>query len=156
MVVRAEANAVISSNGKRVEADAILWATGATAAPQLGNTGLMLDPDGFIAVTEHLRSLSHPDVFAAGDCATIHGPVYPKSGVYAVRQGPPLAENLRRALAGTSLVTYRPQRRALALISTGNKYAVASYGPLALEGAWVWNWKDTIDRKFMAKYNNPA
>ena len=156
LAVRVEPHVVIAANGKRVEADAILWATGATAPPQLGNTGLMLDPDGFIAVNEHLQSLSHPEVFAAGDCATIHGPAYPKSGVYAVRQGPPLAENLRRALAGKPLVTYRPQRRALALISTGDKYAVASYGPLVLKGAWVWNWKNYIDRKFMAKYNGPA
>lgn len=156
-VVRAEANAVFSSAGTRVEADAVLWATGATAAPQLGNTGLMLDPKGFIAVNEHLQSLSHPEVFAAGDCATIAGQTYPKSGVYAVRQGPPLAENLRRALAGgPPLITYQPQRRALALISTGNKCAVASYGPLALEGAWVWNWKNYIDRKYVAKYNSPA
>jgi selenide,water dikinase len=155
-VARVEPGAVIAANGERIAADAIVWATGAAAAPQLRATGLALDAAGFIVIDEYLQSISNPGVFAAGDCATIQGHAYPKSGVYAVRQGPALAGNLRRALSGKSFIAYRPQRRALALISTGNKRAVASYGPLAFEGAWMWRWKDRIDRKFMAKYSAPV
>jgi selenide, water dikinase len=155
-IARVEPNVLVTANGQRIAADAIVWATGAGAPPRLSETGLALDIAGFIAVNEHLQSISSPAVFAAGDCATIGGYAYPKSGVYAVRQGPPLAANLRRSLAGAPLIAYQPQRRALALISTGDKYAVASYGPIALEGAWVWRWKDRIDRRFMAKYGAPA
>jgi selenide, water dikinase len=155
-IARVEPNVLVTANGHCIAADAIVWATGAGGPPRLSVTGLALDTAGFIAVNEHLQSISSPAVFAAGDCATIGGYAYPKSGVYAVRQGPPLAANLRRSLAGAPLVAYRPQRRALALISTGDKYAVASYGPLTFESAWVWRWKDYIDRRFMAKYNVPA
>jgi selenide,water dikinase len=151
-IARVEPGAAITANGQRIAADAIFWATGAGAPPRLSETGLALDSAGFIVLNEHLQSISSPEVFAAGDCATIGGYAYPKSGVYAVRQGPPLAENLRRSLVGAPLIGYRPQRRALALISAGDKYAVASYGPLAFESAWVWRWKDYIDRGFMAKY----
>jgi len=151
-VARVDRDAVVLADARRLESDATIWATGAGAPSWFADTGLALDARGFVRVDDCLSSVSHREVFAAGDCATIDGHDYPKSGVYAVRQGPVLAENLRRALAGERLSTYRPQQRALALISTGNRYAVASYGRVALEGAWVWHWKDYVDRKFMRRY----
>jgi selenide,water dikinase len=132
--------------------DAALWATGAAPAAFLRETGLALDAGGFVEIDATLRSTSHPEVFAAGDVASMRGTPRPKSGVYAVRQGPPLARNLAAALAGGALAAYRPQREALALITTGERYAVATRGGLTLQGAWVWRWKDWIDRRFMARY----
>ena len=152
-VTRVEnARVVVNNAAHAIASDATIWATGAGAPSWLADTGLALDAQGFIRIDERLASVSNPEIFAAGDCATIDGHRYPKSGVYAVRQGPVLAENLRRVLAGERLVSYVAQQRALALISTGNRYAVASYGRYALEGAWVWRWKDYIDRKFMRRY----
>jgi len=152
-VTRVESTRVIlGGTTADVASDATVWATGAGAPSWLADTGLALDAQGFIRIDERLASVSNPKIFAAGDCATIEGHRYPKSGVYAVRQGPVLAENLRHALAGELLARYHPQQRALALISTGNRYAVASYGRYALEGAWVWRWKDYIDRKFVRRY----
>jgi selenide,water dikinase len=99
-------------------------------------------------VDETLRSVSHPAVFAAGDTAA----GLPKSGVYAVRQGAVLAENLKRALLGKELRRYVPQKEALSLISCGGKYAIASRGRRSAEGAWVWWWKDWLDRRWIARF----
>jgi selenide,water dikinase len=151
-----EPGTIVVTHGRRIAVDRIVWATSASAAPWLADCGLARDDGGFVRIDDHLRSTSHPFVFAAGDCATQLDHPRPKSGVFAVRQGPPLAANLRRAAHGLPLSKYVPQRQALALISTGNKHAIASRGPFVVEGDWVWRWKDRIDRRFMAKYMLPV
>jgi len=149
---RVEPGAMIAADGRRIAADAIVWATGAAALPWLRGLGVALDGAGFVAVNESLQSISDERVFAAGDCATMVGHPRPRSGVFAVRQGPPLAANLRAALVGRPLARYVPQAHALALISAGDRYAVASRGGWAAEGRWVWRWKDWIDRRFVRRY----
>lgn len=151
-VEEASAQHVRLRTGETIAADWVVWALGPQASPWIAQSGLHTDAQGFVLIDAHLRSVSHPDVFAAGDIATMRDHPRPKSGVYAVRQGPPLAANLRAALSGGALQPYIPQRLALALISTGDRYAVASRGVFAIEGAWVWRWKDHIDRTFMARY----
>ena len=131
----------------------IFWTTEAAPAPWLAETGLGLNEQGFIAVSPTLQSVSNANVFAAGDIASIAGQNLPKSGVYAVRQGPALAENLRRAVTGKPLKPYRPQRDTLYLISTGERYAIGTRNGLSFEGEWVWRLKDWIDRRFMAQFN---
>jgi selenide,water dikinase len=151
-VVRVEPGRLALAGGAVVSFDEALWVTEAAAAPWLADTGLALDENGFVAVDEHLRSTNDDVVFAAGDVVAMRGHPRQKSGVFAVRAGPKLAENLRRALAGQPLRRAVPQRRALALIGTGDAYAVASRGAFAAEGAWLWRLKQWIDRRWMRGY----
>ncbi|NDV88475.1 FAD-dependent oxidoreductase [Aurantimonas aggregata] len=144
-----------AADGRRIMADTVLWATESAAAPWLCDTGLALDAGGFIAVDATLRSLSHPSVFAAGDIAALPDP-RPKAGVFAVRQGPILARNIRHALEDTPLGPYRPQRHWLSLLSTADGSAVADKWGLSTEGRWVWRWKDWNDRRFVDGYNAVA
>jgi selenide, water dikinase len=148
-----EGRRVSLSGGKVEEIDELFWTTQARAAPWLRETGLALDDNGFIAVDATLRSPSHPAVFAAGDTASLQGRDLPKSGVYAVRQGPVLAENIRRLIGGQALKPYKPQREALYLIADGVGRAVGTRNGFSFEGRWVWRWKDRIDRAFMEKFN---
>ena len=133
---------------------ACLWCTSAGAASWLSQaTPFETDENGFLLTNDHLQCLNHPGVFAAGDCANIINHVRPKAGVFAVRAGPPLLENIMRYLTIRSLVSYKPQTDFLSLISTGEKYAVASRGNLiALEGAYLWKLKDFIDQQWMKRY----
>jgi selenide,water dikinase len=151
-VTRIDAGVAHLADGRSIPADYVVWATGAAAPAWLRDAGLATDERGFVLVAATLQSCSHPEVFAAGDVATMAGHPRPKSGVFAVRQGPPLARNLRHALIGRAPEAYRPQTTALALVSTGDKHAIASWGRIAWEGDWVWRWKDRIDRRFMDRY----
>jgi selenide,water dikinase len=146
--------AIALKDGQAVKADAVLVTTGAAAPPWFRGSGLALDPDGFLAVGPSLQTLNDPAVFAAGDCATLVETPREKAGVFAVRAGPPLARNLRRLVRKERLKPWRPQRRHLALISTGERYAVASRGAFKTEGTWVWRWKDWIDRRWMRMYQD--
>ncbi|MGE3538514.1 MAG: selenide, water dikinase SelD [Candidatus Tectimicrobiota bacterium] len=142
------------ADGQTQLLDEVLWVTDAIAPAWLAQAGLTVDARGFVLVNAALQSLSHPEVFAAGDVAAVQPYPREKAGVFAVRQGRPLTENLRHALLGQPLKPFVPQKQWLALISTGDQYAVASRGRWYLAGRWVWTWKDWIDRKFMDKYNH--
>ena len=152
-VTQVDAGSLRTQSGLSVPVDETVWVTQAGGGAWLRSTGLALDGDGFVVVNPQLQSITDPRVFAAGDVASLQARPLEKAGVFAVRMGPPLAHNLRRALTGQPLRPYRPQRHWLALISTGDRHAVASRGPLGFWGDWVWRWKDGIDRRFMRRFS---
>lgn len=141
------------ASGLTVDCDRIYWVTQASAPNWLQQAGLGTS-NGFVQVHDTLQSASHPQVFAAGDVAAVINHPRPKAGVFAVRQGKPLFQNLRRALLGQTLKSFTPQRQFLSLISTGNPSAIASRGPFAWESPLLWRWKDRIDRQFMARFSD--
>lgn len=109
-VTRIEADAVRCDDGLVLPAEVAVLVTTAGAPSWLRSTGLALD-DGFVRVDATLRSLSHPDVLAAGDVAAFEPGPLAKNGVYAVRQGPRLADNLRRLALGLGPRPFRPSGR---------------------------------------------
>lgn len=151
-----EKGVVLLGSGASLACDVPLLAIGTHAPAWLQGSGLALSDSGHLLVNAFQQSTSHPNVFGAGDVATRADAPHPKSGVYAVRAGPPLTHNLMAAHHGQPLKAWRPPQRTLNLLSCGAGHAIASYGPLHTEGAWVWRWKDRIDRAFMAKYTLPA
>jgi selenide,water dikinase len=142
-------------SGLSLECDRVFWVTQASAPPWLKAAGLATDRDGFILVKDSLQSISHPQVFAAGDIATMVNHTRPKAGVFAVRQGQPLYENLKQVALGKSPKPYRPQPEILGLIGTGDGKAIASWGKWGLgPNPLLWRWKDWIDRRFMAQFED--
>jgi selenide,water dikinase len=140
------------TSGRLIDTQLTVLATGYAPAPLLERTDLTRTNDGSVHVSRTLQSTSHPIVFAAGDCAHPTGASVPKSGVYAVRQGPLLAANILAQLGGGALQEYRHNGNSLMLLSLGEQRAIATRNGLAMCGDWVWRWKDRIDRAWMNKY----
>ena len=138
---------ILCDNGCQLQADAVFWCTTASSVSWPKEAGLAVDKRGFIQVNDYLQSVSHANIFAVGDIASMVNHPRPKSGVYAVRQGPPLFKNLKRFFCGQKLKAYKPQKRFLSLLNCADKTAVASRGPLAFYGKWLWQYKNWIDVK---------
>jgi selenide,water dikinase len=146
---------VVLESGASIACDLAIVATGSVAPTWLRASGLALDRDGFIATGPTLQSLSHGEVFAAGDVATRADARRPRNGVHAVRAGPPLARNLRLAIDGRPCRPYRPQRRSLSLLACGDGIAIAEWGRWSIAGRAIGRLKDRIDRDFVA-FNRAA
>jgi selenide,water dikinase len=144
-----EPGPVVVAGASRQGFDMVVLATGPVPLGWLRSSGLALDARGFLEVERTLRSTSNAAVFASGDCATLKESPEPKSGVFAVRQGETLVENLRRAATRDELASHPVHRHALQLVSCGARYAIAERGSWSAEGAWVWRWKDWIDRRWL-------
>ena len=144
------------ASGEALPAALVLWATQAAPPAWLASSGLALDEGGFLAVGQTLQSLSHPEVFAAGDVAALTHAPRPKSGVYAVRAGPVLTENLKAFITGQPLRPFKPQRRALYLLNLGDGRSLAAHPWLpAWVGRPLWRLKLAIDERFMARFRLP-
>lgn len=140
------------SNGQMLEADLVVWATGATPPPLIDNIPLTKGEDGFLAVRNTLQTTDAKPVFAVGDSATLVDSPVRKSGVYAVREGPFLWDNLQRFLSGQKLTSYEPQPGFLSLLADGEGGSFLDYKGLSTHSRWAWHLKDHIDRKFMRMY----
>ncbi|MFZ5710463.1 MAG: selenide, water dikinase SelD [Pseudomonadota bacterium] len=146
--------AVLLADGREVPSAFTIGAAATRAAPWLRDTGLALE-GGFVAVDALLRTITDPSVFAAGDIAHFTHAPRPKAGVFAVRAAPVLFRNLTVALTGRGAMRhFRPQGDYLKLVSLGAKRATADKWGLSATGGWVWRWKDRIDRRFMAMFDD--
>lgn len=154
-VVEVTEQAVRARDGRMLPSAMSIIATGSRAPEWLAEAGLATAANGSILTRHDLSTLDDPAIFAVGDCATIVGAPREKAGVFAVRQGPVLAANLRCRAHGRELASYRPQRRHLTILSTSDGKAIASRGGwFALAGTLVWRWKHWIDCRFMAQFTS--
>ena len=150
-----DSKSITLDDGSKLASDFTLMTTGASPPEWISESQLAVDHEGFVAVNASLQSLSHPDIFAAGDIATITSFPRAKSGVYAVRAGPYLRDNIRRSLLGRNLRLWSPQRHHLALIGLGGGIALASRGGISLPASrMLWRLKEHIDRRFIRRFSD--
>ncbi len=152
-VVSATNNAIYNEVGEEIIVEHIIWATQASAPTWPGDCGLQTSTTGFVKVNKFLQAIGQKNIFAVGDIADVEKFNRPKSGVFAVRQGPILAKNLRHVARGeTRLEKYSPQKHVLSLISLGEKIAIGTKYRVAFCGEWLWRLKKYIDKRFIERY----
>lgn len=151
-VVNVTDDGLTLSDSTAIDADIVIWATGATPPALIESIPLAKSDDGFLAVRNTLQTIDDKPVFAVGDSATLVDSPVRKSGVYAVREGPFLWENLQRFLNGQSLKPYIPQPGFLSLLADGEGGSFLDYKGISAHSRWAWKLKDHIDRKFMRMY----
>ena len=93
-------------DGGRLTADVVIWVTGASPPALLQQIDLPQAASGFLRVRNTLQSVGDDSVFVVGDSAEIDSEDIDRAGVYAVRQGPILWQNLKRSFAAQLL--WRP------------------------------------------------
>lgn len=153
-VQRVESEALFLEDGRRVPFDLLIWAAGAAPPKLIGASGMPTDEEGYLKVRPTLQVLGFDHIFGVGDCVRVEGYSWmPRAGLYAVRSGPILVQNLEAAVQGKTLVPFRPQRNFLKLLGTGDGEAIADYKGFGFRGPWVWKWKDWIDRRWMRKFD---
>ncbi|BCB02082.1 NAD(P)/FAD-dependent oxidoreductase [Bacillus sp. KH172YL63] len=152
-VTKVDGTHVHTDKGESLPCDEVIFLGGPKAPPLFGSSILPTDDHGFLLVNSYLQSVDYPNVFGAGDCATLKDfPDLPKNGVTAVRQGPVLWKNLRGAAAAGSIIPFEPQKRYLAIMSIGQKQGFLTYGSFSLVSGWAWKLKNWIDVRFIKKY----
>ena len=143
-----------TTDNKKITTDLVIWATDAQAIPVLRKLDLPVDERGFLLTLPTLQSTRDKHIFAVGDAGTLNESPTAKAGVFAVRQGPILFENIARSINDQPLIHYVPQRKFLKLVNIGDGTAIAEYGSRSRQGRFWWWLKNRIDSRFVEMYQD--
>jgi NADH dehydrogenase FAD-containing subunit len=143
---------VYSQSGDTVSHDVAILTIGIVPPRIFVDSDLKTSPDGGLLVNDCLHSVDHPEIFGGGDCIAIQGRSLGRVGVYAVREGPILFNNLLARLTGTPVKTFRPQKRYLLIFNLGDGKGIFVRWPLVWQGKLAFTLKNYIDMGFMSKF----
>ncbi len=128
-----------------IDAGTIILAAGIVPNEAAASIPVAHDGRGRIAVDATLRSASHPEVWALGDCAAIAGPdgrPYPALAQYATREARQLARNVAAALDGRPPTPFHFNSLGT-MASLGHTRAVASVMGVRITGFLAWWFRRT-------------
>lgn len=155
-VSRIEPERVLSRREQHLPTDEVINCVSGAPGPWLAESGLARSDRGLLQVNQHLQSVSHPDIFAAGAVASVAGGSQPGSAAtLAWRQAPVLAANLVRSFTNEPLRTFEPGGSVLSIIASQHDRALARYGQWVWGGKWVERWRQRRDRKVMSVFPRP-
>ena len=133
--------------GATLACDVPLYAGAAQPAPWMTHSALAADTRGFAVVNANRVSTSHPNVWSMDDDRDLRH----AQSIW----GPMLAAQLAASVAGNPLPPVNATTSRLHTLRCGSRHAIGSWGPLGLEGRWLWNLQQRIDHKALERYRSP-
>jgi NADH dehydrogenase len=158
--VQVRTNATISAateqgfrltDGQLVEGGVFVWAGGVKAPELVADSGLPAGHNGRVKVDQYLRVLDRPEIYVAGDLASVTDPrtghVLPPLAQVALEEGETVARNLGAELEGRPLEAFTFHDKGF-VVSVGTRRGVADIAGITTGGRLAHLLKDAIEWEY--------
>ncbi len=138
-------------DGQLIEGGVFVWAGGVKAPELVADSALPTGHNGRVKVDQCLRVLDHPEIYVAGDLASVTDPrtghVLPPLARVALEEGETVARNLDAELNGRSLETFTFHDKGF-VVSVGTRRGVADIAGITSGGRLAHLLKDAIEWEY--------
>jgi len=158
--VQVRTNAVIAAatehgfrlkDGQLVEGGVFVWAGGVKAPELVADSGLPTGHNGRVKVDRYLRVLDHPEIYVAGDLASVVDPrtghVLPALAQVALEEGETVARNLDAELRARRPEAFTFHDKGF-VVSVGTSRGVADIAGITTGGRLAHLLKDAIEWEY--------
>jgi demethylphylloquinone reductase len=136
-----------------IPVEIVMWTVGNQVSPAVNKFGLLLNPQGKIAVTAMLQVADYPEIFALGDAAAIidaEGNSIPTTAQSAFQEADFVAWNIWSSLTDRPLLPFRYTNLG-EMMALGNDNAVLSGLGIQLDGPFAY-----LARRLVYLYRLPT
>ena len=151
MVAAVTAEGFRLRGGQLVEGGVFVWAGGVKAPELVVGSSLPIGHNGRVKVDQYLRVLDHPEVYVAGDLASVVDPrsghVLPPLAQVALEEGETVARNLDAELEGKPLEAFTFHDKGF-VVSVGPRRGVADIAGITSGGRLAHLLKDLIEWEY--------
>ena len=139
------------TDGQLVEGGVFVWAGGVKAPELAADSALPTGHNGRVKVDQYLRVLDHPEIYVAGDLASVTDPrtghVLPALAQVALEEGETVARNLDAELEGRPLEAFTFHDKGF-VVSVGTRRGVADIAGVTTGGRLAHLLKDAIEWEY--------
>jgi NADH dehydrogenase len=137
--------------GQLVEGGVFVWAGGVKAPGLVADSALPTGHNGRVKADQYLRVLDHPQIYAAGDLASVTDPrtghALPPLAQVALEEGETVARNLDAELQGRPLEAFTFHDKGF-VVSVGTSRGVADIAGITTGGHLAHLLKDAIEWEY--------
>lgn len=154
-IVALDRERAYTKDGRKIDFDMLILAVGIVPPDIFRRSGLATADDGGLWVNHYMQSITDPRIFGGGDSVAFRGKPLTRLGVFAIRQGPVIFNNIQALLKGEPMEAFRPQELFLYILNLGDRTGLMVYGPISGRSSLIWKLKNMIDVKFMKEFQYP-